>query len=354
MSPLPANDLDAIVAQTSGLWQELRGGRLFLTGATGFFGAWLLESFVRANRALGLRAQAVALTRDPAEFLRRNPHLADEPALQFVRGEIRSFAWPSGSFTHIIHGASPLARAMNAAEAEEAFDTIVHGTRRVLDLARDRGVRKLLYLSSGAVYGKQPPTLERVAEDYAGSPTLGDPHFAYGEGKRVAEWLCRVRGAADGISTVSARAFTLVGPGLPLDGPFAVGNFVRDALAGRPIVIRGDGTTCRSYLYAGDLASWLWTLLFVGRSGEAYNVGAEEAVSIADLAWLVAAEVGERCPVEIHGTPVPGRLPERYIPSTRKARHEFGLEAHVSLRAGVRRMAAWLQSHSAQPLAIPS
>jgi dTDP-glucose 4,6-dehydratase len=352
MLPLPAADLDAILEQAHGLWHELRGGRLFLTGATGFFGPWLLESFVRANDAFGLGARAVVLTRNPQEFLLRFPFLADQPALEFVRGEIRSFPWPDGPFTHIIHGASPLARALPAAEAEAAFDVIVAGTRRVLEFARQRGTRKLLYLSSGAVYGRQPPTVERLEETYPGSPALGDPHFAYGEGKRVAEWLCRLRGAADGISTVAARGFTFLGPHLPLDGHFAVGNFVRDALADRPIVIRGDGTTCRSYLYAADLAVWLWTLLFKGQPGEAYNVGSEESLSIAELARLVADELGSAHPVEIQGTPVPGRLPERYIPATGKARQELGLRPRVSVRAGVRRMADWLR-RAAPTQAVP-
>jgi nucleoside-diphosphate-sugar epimerase len=343
MQPLPADDLNAILGATRPLWEELRDGRLFLTGATGFFGAWLLESFVHANDALGLNAEAVVLTRAPEEFRRKMPHLARQSALRFVRGEVRSFVCAE-RFTHVIHGASPLARAMSPAEAEEAFDVIVGGTRRVLDLARHSGARKLLYLSSGAVYGRQPPALERIGEDYPGSPAAAEPHFAYGEGKRVAEWLCRQRGLADGITTVAARVFTLIGPHLPLDGPFALGNFVRDALVGKPIIVRGDGTALRSYLYAADLATWLWTLLFAGRPGEAYNVGSEEAVSIAELACLVATEIGDGCPVEIRGTPILGRLPERYVPSTRKAQAELGLTASVSLRDGVRRMAGWLRS----------
>ena len=67
-----AEDLDHILAHTEGLWEELRGQKIFITGATGFFGCWLLESFAWANEKLNLKAEIVALTRNLENFQRRN------------------------------------------------------------------------------------------------------------------------------------------------------------------------------------------------------------------------------------------------------------------------------------------
>jgi dTDP-glucose 4,6-dehydratase len=342
MRPLPAADLGDVLGAVGPLWEDLRGGRLFVTGGTGFVGSWLLESFVRAHDALGLAARAVVLTRDANAFRLRAPHLADHPALGLLTGDVRSFVFPEGPITHILHAASPLPGAPRAAEAAETRDVIVAGTRRALELAAARGVRRFLFISSGAVYGRQPCELALVPEDYPGEPDPADIRAAYGDGKRAAEQACKAAGEAGGMAVTIARGFAFAGPLLPPDGSFALGNFLRDAVAGRTIVVNGDGTPVRSYLYAADMAAWLWAILCAGRPGEAYNVGSEEELTIAELARLVAEVAGGRG-VEVRGTTGPGRPAERYVPSTRKARAELGLEARVSLPEAVRRSARWLR-----------
>jgi len=340
-------DLNHILAHTADVWTQLRGARVFVTGGTGFFGCWLLESFVWACDALHLDTTMTVLTRSPEAFHAKAPHLAGHPAIRLWRGDVRSFEFPGERFTHLIHGATEASAALNREQPLLMLDTIVDGTRRTLDFAVTTGVKRFLMLSSGLVYGVQPASLSHIPETYSGGSDTTDLRMVYAEGKRLAELLCTVYSRQSGLECPIARGFAFTGPYLPLEIHFAIGNFIADCLKKRPIRILGDGTPLRSYLYAADLAIWLWTILVRGQSGRAYNVGSEEAVSIAQLAGRVVQALGAKQPVEIAKKPVKGAPAERYVPDVARARRELGLEQWISLDEAIRRTAHWRRSPAA-------
>lgn len=338
---LPAADLDHVLEHTSGLWEDLRNQRLFITGGTGFFGCWLLESFVWASDHLGLNAEAVVLTRRPEAFAKKMPHLAQHRSIQLHAGDVRSFELPAGQFSQIIHGATDASVVLNEESPLLMFDTIAEGTRRTLEFARQCGAKQYLFVSSGAVYGRQPPNVTHVAEDHSGAPLTTDERSAYGEGKRVGEMLAAMYARRYQLEAKIARCFAFTGPHLPLDTHFAVGNFIRNAIRGEPIEIKGDGTPYRSYLYAADLAVWLWTILLRGKNCQPYNVGSESALSIADLAQLVTKTLAPSLPVRVLKKAIKGQLPERYVPSTALAQRELKLSTKIELAEAIRRTANW-------------
>lgn len=335
---LPVADLDR-AASTPGAdaWSALEGGRVLLTGGTGFVGTWLLASALQAVRKSGLATELVVLSRDPARFAAAHPGVASAPEVTLVAGDVRGFDLPPGPLTHVVHAAADVAVGR---PPRETFDVLAAGTRQVLDVAADRGAIDLLLVSSGAVYGAQPPTLEAIPETYPGAPSPAAASSAYGEGKRVSEWLTH-RAGDDGLAVRVARCFAFVGPLLPLDGHFAVGNFMRDALAGRTLEVQGDGTALRTYLHAADLAGWLWTLLLRGPAGSTYNVGGAEALSIADLARRVAGIVGSTAGVRVAGRAEPGALPARYVPDVSAARRDLVSVEPLGLDEALARTAAW-------------
>ncbi len=343
--PIAAADLDLILQHTEPLWEQMRKQRLFLTGGTGFFGSWLLSSFLHIHRALALDATVTVLTRNPASFAARAPHLANHPAITLLQGDIRSFTPPPGSFDFVLHAATDVvAPAAEALSPQDRYNTIADGTARILDFAATHATRKFLLTSSGAVYGKQPPSLTHVPEDYTAAPEPLTASSAYGEGKRASERTCALYAQQTSIEFKIARCFAFVGPCLPLDGSFAIGNFIGNAMRGEPIQIAGDGTPLRSYLYAADLAIWLWTILFEAPPLHAFNVGSEEAISIADLARLTAGILNPQLPIHIAQQPVEGASPLRYVPSTQRAQQQLGLRQTVPLEESIRRTAAWHRS----------
>lgn len=359
VNPLPADDLEHILLHTAPLWEQARGQRIFLSGGTGFFGMWLLESLAFCNRRLNLGISVTVLSRDPTGFLQRASHLASEPAIQLVQGDIRDFPIPEGEFRYVVHAAAPTT-AEASGQPRELLRTLIDGTDRMLRLAQSRGTKSFVFVSSGAVYGRQPASLSYIPENYLGGPDWLDPKTAYGEGKRVCEQMSSLCAQEGDIAMTIARCFAFAGPHLPLDQHFAIGNFIGDALAGRNIKVRGDGTPLRSYLYSADLVIWLWTMLFSARPRQAdlqvFNVGSGEAISIADLAQVVAKELNPSLKVEIAEQPVEGRPVLRYVPDVRRAEAELGLKQTISLREAIRRTAAWhrLQMQRSNPRRSPA
>jgi dTDP-glucose 4,6-dehydratase len=290
---LPTNDL-AHVLNHMRAWDKLRAKRVFLSGASGFVGAWLSQSLEYANQQLGLGAELIRVPRTEL---------------------------PPGRFDYGIH----------AAKADD-YRADVDGTRRILDFAARCGATRFLFTSSGAVYGSVPVHMTHVPEDFAPAPET-----AYGRAKLEGELLCAQYAQQFGLAAIIARMFAFLGPALPLNANFAIGNFIRDAMAGGPITVKGDGTARRSYLYAADMAVWLWTLLLEGESAKPYNVGSPDALSIAELARLVVENTNPRGSIVTLGGEVPG-AGSVYVPSVERAARGLQLRPLVPLDEGIRRM----------------
>ena len=350
MPSVLADDLDAVISATESLWNEVRGARIFVTGGTGWFGCWFLESFAWANRHLALKAEMTVLSRDPSALQEKAPHLASDSAVRFHVGDVRSFQFPSGGFSHVIHAATAADTRLNDERPELMLETIVSGTARTIQFAKQAGARKFLLTSSGAVYGKQPADMTHIPETYSGAPDPLDPKSAYATGKRNSELQCVIAARYGSIEAKIARCFAFVGPYMRFDAHFAIGNFIGDQLRGRPIVIKGDGSTVRSYLYMSDLMIWLWTILFRGANCKAYNVGSEEAYTTKNLAQAVAGSLEPHVAVKIEGKPS-GAPVDRYVPSTARARAELGLKQAVSLEEAIRKTASWGSRNRSSALA---
>lgn len=339
--PLLASDLAEVSERVLPVASNLRGAFVLVTGGTGFVGTWLVESFLHLDRVAGLGARMVVLTRDAEAYAVRAPHLLSDRRLSIQVGALGSAGAFDGleGITHVIHAGSDVNRRMSPGEALEALRTLDQGTEGLLEATKAWPIKRFLYVSSAGVYGKVHEGVP-MTEDCSNCPSTLGPESAYGLGKRIAELRTCLHASNQNFDAVIARLGAFVGPGIPLEGGFAAGNFMADALAGRRIQIQGDGTATRCYQYGADLAVWLWTLLLRGKAGEAFNVGGETPVSIRELAECVDRVVGH-LGVDILGQPVPGRPPDRYCPSVEKAIHDLGLENRIGLEEAIRRTFLW-------------
>lgn len=321
MKKLPIEDLEHIYQNTQDIWESFRNKSIFLTGGTGFFGKWLLESFIYVNEKLALNATITTLTRNPEAFFAEYPFYKEHTnTVQFVKGDILNYDFNlNDKFQFIIHAATAASESLNKSNPLLMMDTITIGTRNVLNFATTQPLEGFLFVSSGAIYGKQPWNQRYINENDCFKININNSNSAYAEGKRIAELYCSTYYEKDKLPVKIARCFAFVGPYLPLDTHFAIGNFINNAIKNEDIIIKGDGSTIRSYMYASDLMVWLWKILLKGEINQPYNVGSDESISIKLLAEKISSISKAKVGVKILGSPVQKEEVDIYCPSIKKA-----------------------------------
>ena len=320
---------------TDPLWERLSNARVFVTGGTGLFGHWILDTLTDANRRLNLKIDATVLTRNPEVAKIKMPGL--DQRIRFIKGHVESFEIPKEKFDFILHMATTSAEeTFQGAAQSHKLKLLYDGTQRILELAQKSGAKRILFTSSGAVYGSQVCDRIKEIELIHVDPLKASSGLALGKG--VAEFLLKQSCSDSNLEVVIARCFSFVGPGLPLGLHYAIGNFIKNSLDESPIIIKGDGNAIRSYMYMGDLVWWLLKLLLDGQSGEAYNVGSDESVSIFDLAQLVKRISNSKSEIIIMGDSayslgVP--VHNIYLPCITKASSKLQLKINEDLFSSI-------------------
>lgn len=326
-------------------WLKLQNAHIFMTGGTGLFGRWWIAALLDANQRLGTNIQATILTRNPQQFLAKYATQTGAEVLHVLLGDVTNFAFPATKFTHVIHMATTSAHETFSGEDSLAkFHMLTQGTERVLQLTAQSGAKKVLFTSSGVAYGAYPQG--HVPESYQGAPNPLDAVSGLAQGKRAAEFLCSYYAEKFGFEATIARCFSFIGPGLPLDIHYAIGNFIHDALYAEKITVKGDGSPMRSFLYLGDLVHWLLALLVDGQHKKMYNVGSDQEISILALANRVKNILAPQKKVVVLGDSqhAVGNVNRNwYVPNIDVAKQALQLNAWTSLEEAIKKTASDLQ-----------
>ncbi|PCS23996.1 NAD-dependent epimerase/dehydratase family protein [Candidatus Enterovibrio escicola] len=334
IKPLPQDDLQFIYSKISSTIEDLANKHIFITGATGFIGSWLTEFLVFAVEKYQLNLSISILTRNKGKFSSSYPYLSTATCLHVIEGDIRELDIDllDKSTDYIIHAATDTNASLNQNNPLLIADTIVQGTQNVLNLARNHSVTNILFLSSGAIYGKQPIDLQGFEEDYPSAPDCNNSLSSYGEAKRYAELLCAIYNKQYGLPYVTARCFAFIGPRLPLDTHFAIGNFLHNVLNNQDIIISGNGKSVRSYMYAADLIIWLLVILTKAKTASVYNVGADQAYSIEELAQTIISSTNTPIKYRILGKDSNSSV---YTPNINKAITRLGVNIYTDLQDAI-------------------
>ena len=323
-------------------WSELVGESIFITGGSGFIGSALLYSLIESNKRSNLNIKVTVLTRNISSFKIKHAEIVKSSFITMLEGDVRNFDFPKEKFSKLFHLATTSASETFKGEDQlRKYKTLVEGTERVLQFAAFSNVKKIVFTSSGIVYGELPEGIKNVSETYFGSPDTSLPSSALAQGKRSAEFLISYYADKFGFDFVIARCFSFVGPNLPLQLHYAIGNFVFDAMHNETITIKSDGNACRSYMDVNDLTVWLLCFMSINCKHKIYNVGSNQSLSIIDLAKKIQKIISPNKKIVIQGDTshsVGNFSRSYYVPNIDRAKNEFNLDLWINLDLSINRL----------------
>ena len=305
--------------------------RAVVTGAAGFLGSHLVEELLaRGTEVVGLDC---FVTGTPQNL----EHLAEHPGLRLVRCDITDYVHVPGEVDLVLHFASPASPVDYLKLPIETLKVGSIGTMHALGLAKDKGARFVL-ASTSEVYGD--PQVHPQPESYWGHVNPVGPRGVYDEAKRYAEALTTAYRTAHGVDTAIVRIFNTFGPRMrPHDGR-AIPTFVRQALAGEPVTVAGDGLQTRSVCYVDDLVRGILLLASSDLAGPV-NIGNPTELTVRQIAEDVIAATGSSSPVTFVGRPVDD--PQVRRPDARLAASALGWQPEVAWADGLARTVAWFR-----------
>ena len=317
--------------------------RVVVTGGAGFLGSHLCERLLdRGDEVVCLDN---FLTGSPANVA----HLAERPGFRLIRADVTDYVHVVGPVDAVLHFASPASPIDYLRVPIETLKVGSIGTLHALGLAKEKRARFVL-ASTSEVYGD--PEVHPQPETYWGHVNPVGPRGVYDEAKRFAEALTLAYRHTHGVDTGIVRIFNTFGPRMRPDDGRAIPNFIRQALAGEPVTVAGDGTQTRSICYVDDLVTGILAMTDADHPGP-INLGNPHEISMRDLAkWII--ELADSTSALVHiARPVDD--PTVRQPDTTLAREILGWQPQVAVEDGLLRTIAWFREQEARSaFAVPA
>jgi len=320
---------------------ELKNQKIFVAGGTGFLGSWIAEFITFLNDNHQFNTSLLILARNTAAFKGEKKHLANRRDIQFISRDIRNINELPLDISYIIHAAASPDNRNHVSNPIETIATITKGTDNLIDSAfKLPNLKKFLYLSSGQVYGASLAKKELISESDFGPLDCNKITAIYPEAKRLAEATCCAYSSQYKLPIVIARPFSFIGPYQSLSKPWAINNFINDALNNKTIRIIGNGMPIRSYMYPADLVVWILKILVSGKINNAYNVGSPLGISLKDVAEKIVNVAQKNVKIDIKFNNNDSSI---YIPDISLCENDLGLKINYDVEDTIRRSIAWFK-----------
>ena len=257
MNKIVKEDIKSIIEKLDFI-SKLKNKNILLIGGTGFFAKWFIILIDYLNNILEFNINLTITFRSYDKFISSFKDIIDIKKYSYIEGDILNLKINNKDFNYILYFASPDPYIITE---EKLYNMIVEGTKNIVKIFESVNIEKLIFTSSGAVYGYNSYNSKES--------DICKPNTIYGKAKKNAEELL----LQSNINASIARCFTFNGPFNEKHNFFAISNFIDNVINNRDIIIKGDGSPIRSYLYTADLILWLYTILLKAENNSIYNVG---------------------------------------------------------------------------------
>ncbi len=333
------NDISKSLKKVVPKLEKLRGKTILITGGTGFVGSWTARALAWLNDEFDFKCQIILLARSPEKLEKLDAKLYKREDITFIRSDVRSIHNLPQNINYIIHSAATPDNRVHMSDPVSTMDVIAMGTKAVMEAAtRLVDLEAIVHISSGQVYGTESFNEETLNKNMLGGFLKNDIRSIYPEAKRHSETICLAYRSQYKLPIIIVRAFSFIGPYQDLNKPWAINNFMQEALNSQPMRIVGNGMPQRSYLYASDMATWLLAILASGTRGTTYNLGSSKGISLVEVTDEINSILFKEVDVMIQNLDDDS---SKFIPSIEHIKKELDVEEVFSFKEALEHTIKW-------------
>ena len=323
------------------LLEDIRNQKILITGGTGFVGTWISEYISFLNDNFNFNVNIILISRDIDAFKVKCPQLCTRKDIKLISKDVRNIDELPIDVNYVIHSAASPDNRHHVSDPIETISVITKGTQNIIDNAfKLPNLKKILYLSSGQIYGKVTNDNNSISEHDFGPLDCNSITSIYPESKRLAESICCAFWSLYKLPITIARPFSFIGPYQLLNKPWAVNSFINDALFSKTVRIIGNGEPIRSYMYPSDMTVWILKILLDGIPGKAYNVGSPYGICLKELAKKIVHYSKSDAHIEIKNY---NQDKSKYIPNISISQNELGLKINYDADKTIEKAVIWFK-----------
>jgi len=280
------------IANNLAVLDKLKDSTILITGATGLVASQIIRALLCSNRLNNSNIKIFAMARNEEKMKKIFKNLLENPNLSVIYQDINNPITIDENIDYIIHTASMTASKFFVEHPVETIDISINGTRNLLEIAKNKKVKKMVYLSSMEAFGITDPTLDKVKEEDLGYIDVMNIRSCYSEGKRMCECMCACYASEYDVNVTVARLAQTFGAGISYTENRVFAQFAKSAMNKTDIVLHTEGKSVGNYVYTKDAVNAILTLLIKGENAQVYTVSNEESnITIKNMALMVANEI---------------------------------------------------------------